>query len=51
MQRLDSAAHASPELAKVYDPKQVEEKWYARWEERGYFRAEGDPGEAGLSPS
>jgi len=44
MQRLDSAAHASPELAKVYDPKQVEEKWYARWEERGYFRAEGDPG-------
>jgi valyl-tRNA synthetase len=35
------------ELAKAYDPKGVEEKWYAFWEEKGYFRgptgAPGDP--------
>lgn len=29
------------ELAKTYDPKHVEEKWYAYWEEKGYFQAEG----------
>ena len=30
----------------VYDPKQVEEKWYKEWEDKGYFHAEvkeGDP--------
>ncbi|MGH2760865.1 MAG: valine--tRNA ligase [Actinomycetota bacterium] len=27
------------ELAKAYDPKGVEERWYAFWEEKGYFRA------------
>ena len=30
----------------VYDPKQVEEKWYKEWETKGYFHAEvkeGDP--------
>ena len=27
------------ELAKTYDPKQIEDKWYARWEEKGYFTA------------
>ncbi len=35
------------ELAKAYDPKGVEERWYAFWEEKGYFRAptgaSGDP--------
>ncbi len=35
------------ELAKAYDPKGVEERWYAFWEEKGYFRAatgaDGDP--------
>jgi valyl-tRNA synthetase len=35
------------ELAKAYDPKGVEDRWYAFWEEKGYFRAstgaEGDP--------
>src|SRR5690606_37943083 len=30
------------ELAKTYDPKKVEEKWYAYWEKRGYFEAKGD---------
>jgi len=31
-------------LAKVYDPKQVEDKWYQYWEQNGYFHAEVDPG-------
>ncbi len=35
------------ELAKAYDPKGVEERWYAFWEEQGYFTgptgADGDP--------
>ena len=35
------------ELAKAYDPKGVEDRWYAFWEEKGYFRgptgASGDP--------
>ena len=29
-----------PELSKTYDPNAVEPKWYARWEEAGYFRAD-----------
>ena len=29
-----------PELSKTYDPNTVEPKWYARWEEAGYFRAD-----------
>ena len=34
------------ELAKAYDPKGVEERWYAFWEEKGYFRGPtGAPGE------
>ncbi len=28
------------ELSKTYDPATVEDKWYARWEERGYFVAD-----------
>jgi valyl-tRNA synthetase len=31
---------AMPELPKTYDPTAVEPKWYARWEEAGYFRAD-----------
>lgn len=27
-------------IDKVYDPKQVEQKWYAFWMEKGYFTAE-----------
>jgi valyl-tRNA synthetase len=27
------------ELAKVYEPQAVEEKWYRHWESSGYFRA------------
>src|SRR3954468_19452930 len=29
-----------PELSKTYDPNAVEPKWYARWEEARYFRAD-----------
>jgi valyl-tRNA synthetase len=28
------------ELSKSYDPAAVEDKWYAQWEARGYFRAD-----------
>ena len=31
------------ELAKAYEPKAVEEKWYARWKESGVFHAVPDP--------
>ena len=31
---------ADKELAKVYEPQAVEEKWYATWEREGYFHAE-----------
>ncbi len=24
-------------MKKVYDPKQVEDKWYAYWEQNGFF--------------
>jgi len=30
------------ELSKSYDPKKVEEKWYAFWLERDFFRADAD---------
>ena len=28
-------------LGKVYEPQQVEQKWYQVWQEKGYFRAHG----------
>src|SRR6476620_3577427 len=28
------------ELSKTFDPKSIEERWYAHWEERGLFRPE-----------
>ncbi|KAF0218998.1 MAG: valyl-tRNA [Geobacteraceae bacterium] len=31
---------AERELAKVYEPKAVEEKWYGEWEDKGYFHAD-----------
>lgn len=37
----------SEELSKVYDPKTTESKWYALWEEKGYFGADADgPGDS-----
>ena len=32
------------ELQKTYDPKKVEDRWYAFWEEQGFFHADVDPG-------
>ena len=32
------------QMAKAYDPAEVEKKWYAAWESRGYFHATGDTG-------
>jgi len=34
----------SPELSKAYDPRSVEEKWYAFWLEKGYFHADENAG-------
>lgn len=36
-------------MEKVYDPRQVEEKWYPFWEEKGYFHAEVDPSKEAFS--
>ncbi len=33
----------------VYDPKEVEEKWYRHWEENGLFHAEPDTGKTPFS--
>ncbi len=33
----------NPELEKTYDPKGAEEKWYAYWEDKGYFHADPNP--------
>ena len=33
-------------IDKVYDPKQVEQKWYRFWMEKGYFTAESKSREA-----
>ncbi|MCR4304394.1 MAG: valine--tRNA ligase [Gallionella sp.] len=35
------------ELAKSFDPKDIEARWYSRWEESGYFKAGLDPDKAG----
>jgi valyl-tRNA synthetase len=33
---------ASSNLGKTYDPKPIEDKWYARWLERGFFEGNAD---------
>ena len=35
----------SNEITKAYEPLEVEKKWYARWEEKGYFQACADSGQ------
>ncbi len=32
----------SKELAKTYDPKEIEDRLYKNWEEKKYFHAEVD---------
>lgn len=34
---------AAPDLNKAYEPKEVEERWYAFWEKEGVFHANDDP--------
>jgi len=31
-------------LPPAYDPKAAEQKWYSKWEQAGYFRADAEPG-------
>ncbi|MDX9816857.1 MAG: class I tRNA ligase family protein, partial [Smithellaceae bacterium] len=31
------------ELSKTYDPKMVEDRWFAHWRQKGYFHSEPDP--------
>ncbi|GAG62881.1 unnamed protein product [marine sediment metagenome] len=31
------------EIPKVYDPKNIEDKWYKFWEEKGFFQPKIDP--------
>ena len=32
----------SKELSKTYDPKDIEDRLYKKWEDNGYFHAEVD---------
>jgi len=34
------SAPPTSEIPDRYDPSAVERRWYPRWEERGYFRAD-----------
>ncbi len=36
-------------IDKVYNPRQVEQKWYAFWMEKGYFKAESTSGKPAFS--
>ncbi len=40
---------AMPDLSKTYDPNAVEPKWYARWEQAGYFRADANSSKTAYS--
>jgi len=37
------------ELNKTYSPKEIEEKWYKIWEEKGYFNAQHNDEKPGYS--
>src|SRR5688572_13461203 len=30
-------------ISKTYNPKEVEEKWYQNWQEKGFFRSKPNP--------
>ena len=40
---------STPELAKSFEPQEIEARWYPIWEKRGYFRAGLDPKKPGFS--
>jgi len=37
-----ATADTTPETSKGYDPREVESRWYAFWEQGGYFKAEAE---------
>ena len=39
----------SKELSKTYSPREIEDKWYKIWEERGYFNAQHNSEKPGYS--
>ena len=39
----------SEELSRVYSPKEIEDKWYKIWEEKGYFNAQHNDDKPGYS--
>ncbi len=41
--RIERSDFVSKELSKTYDPKQVEERIYQNWVDKGYFHTEIDP--------
>ncbi|MGE5509566.1 MAG: valine--tRNA ligase, partial [Chitinophagales bacterium] len=43
MSEKGKAAEARAEMAKTYDPHEVEQRWYRFWEEGRYFHAEPNP--------
>src|SRR5690606_26224821 len=36
---IHTESNASDLLSKSFEPQEIESRWYARWEENGYFRA------------
>ena len=40
-----------PELAKAYEPQQVEDRLYAKWQESGVYRANPKSGRSRPTPS
>ncbi len=40
---MSSDENANPALERPYDPREVEERWYAFWEKEGVFTASHDP--------
>ena len=39
----------SNELAKSFEPADIEARWYPVWESRGYFKAGSDPAKPGFA--
>ena len=39
----------SQELAKSFEPADIEARWYPIWENRGYFKAGSDPAKPGFA--
>ncbi len=42
MRNFSAPPAATMELAKSFEPRAIEDRWYAEWESRGYFAQSGD---------